>query len=189
MVSVTGMTDNKMLEIDKVPIVDANVVGNNLFLTKNNGETIDAGNIKGPVGSGGLNADKYFARSTSTQSVPVSTWTDVTGFSFQSGVTGLFTIGSGTTFTVNTAGTYYIKFSLYFGNSSSRTRRIASIWKNGAESRRFDTASASSNSLIGLSHILPLVVGDVLTFRAYQSAAAAVLLVSSGHNVSMVKVL
>lgn len=53
MATVTGLTKERMQEIIDATIVDADVVGDNLILTKEDGSTIDAGNVRGPAGTGG----------------------------------------------------------------------------------------------------------------------------------------
>lgn len=50
MATVTGLTKEAMEAIRDGVIVDAEVVGNNLILTKFDATTIDAGNVRGPVG-------------------------------------------------------------------------------------------------------------------------------------------
>lgn len=57
MATVTGLTAERMLEIEGSSIVDGEIVGDNLILTKHNGSTIDAGPLpegpQGPVGPSG----------------------------------------------------------------------------------------------------------------------------------------
>lgn len=50
MATVTGFTADRMLEIENASIVDGNVVGNNLILTRFDTTTIDAGPVIGPQG-------------------------------------------------------------------------------------------------------------------------------------------
>lgn len=52
MATVTGLTAERMQEIIDATIVDADVVGDNLILTKDDGSTIDAGNVRGDAGIG-----------------------------------------------------------------------------------------------------------------------------------------
>lgn len=52
MATVTGLTKDAMEAIRDGVIVDAEVVGNNLILTKFDATTIDAGNVRGPTGAG-----------------------------------------------------------------------------------------------------------------------------------------
>ena len=54
MATVTGLTKEAMEDIRDGVIVDADVVGNNLILTKFDATTIDAGNVRGPAGAPGL---------------------------------------------------------------------------------------------------------------------------------------
>lgn len=50
MATVTGLTAQRMLEIEAASIVDGEVVAGDLHLTKHNGETINAGSVVGPAG-------------------------------------------------------------------------------------------------------------------------------------------
>lgn len=53
MATITGITAEKMAEITDAYIVDGDVVGDNLILTRYDGTTIDAGNVRGPKGDEG----------------------------------------------------------------------------------------------------------------------------------------
>lgn len=49
MATVDGLTKARMLAIEAASVVDGDVVGDNLILTKHDGSTIDAGNVRGPA--------------------------------------------------------------------------------------------------------------------------------------------
>jgi len=53
MATVTGLTAARMAEIEAASIVDGEVVGDNLILTKFDDTTINAGNVRGPQGDTG----------------------------------------------------------------------------------------------------------------------------------------
>lgn len=53
MSTITGLTAARMAEIEGEVIVDGSVVGDNLILERNNGTTINAGNVRGPAGPAG----------------------------------------------------------------------------------------------------------------------------------------
>lgn len=53
MTQVTGYTSARMKEIEDSSIVNGVVTGDNLFLTRHNGATINAGNVRGPQGVAG----------------------------------------------------------------------------------------------------------------------------------------
>lgn len=53
MATVTGLTAARMLEIEAASVVDGDVVGDNLILTKHDGSTINAGSVRGPQGDPG----------------------------------------------------------------------------------------------------------------------------------------
>lgn len=54
MATVTGFTAARMLAIENSAIVDGEVVGDNLILTRFDTSTIDAGSVRGPTGSPGI---------------------------------------------------------------------------------------------------------------------------------------
>lgn len=53
MAVITGLTAERMLEIEAASVVDGDVVGDHLILSKHDGSTIDAGNVRGPTGADG----------------------------------------------------------------------------------------------------------------------------------------
>ncbi len=50
MAIITGLTAARMAEIEDSIVVDGSIVGNNLILEKNDGSTINAGDVRGPSG-------------------------------------------------------------------------------------------------------------------------------------------
>lgn len=50
MATITGLTADRMLEIEAESVVSGEIVGGNLILTKFDGSTIDAGPVLGPAG-------------------------------------------------------------------------------------------------------------------------------------------
>lgn len=54
MASVTGFTAERMLAMEAATIVDGDIVGDNLILTRHDGATINAGNVRGPTGLPGI---------------------------------------------------------------------------------------------------------------------------------------
>lgn len=53
MATITGLTAERMLEIEANSVVDGDIVGDDLFLTKKDGSLINAGNVRGPRGADG----------------------------------------------------------------------------------------------------------------------------------------
>ena len=53
MATITGLTADRMLEIEAESVVDGTIVGGELILTKHDGSTIDAGPVIGPPGPQG----------------------------------------------------------------------------------------------------------------------------------------
>lgn len=54
MATVTSLTAERMEAIEAASVVDGNVVGDNLILTRFDDSTIDAGSVRGPTGSPGI---------------------------------------------------------------------------------------------------------------------------------------
>lgn len=50
MATITGLTAERMLEVEANSVVDGDIIAEHLILTKHNGETIDAGSVVGPEG-------------------------------------------------------------------------------------------------------------------------------------------
>lgn len=55
MARVTGFTSERMLAIENASVVDGSVVGDDLHLQKKDGTTINAGSVRGPKGTDGIN--------------------------------------------------------------------------------------------------------------------------------------
>ncbi len=53
MATITGLTAERMLEIEAASVVDGDVSGNDLILTRHDGTIINAGNVRGPAGPTG----------------------------------------------------------------------------------------------------------------------------------------
>jgi len=53
MATITGLTADRMLAIEAASVVDGDVVGDNLILTKHDGTQINAGSVRGPQGDQG----------------------------------------------------------------------------------------------------------------------------------------
>lgn len=53
MATITGLTKDRMLEIEASSVVDGEVVGGNLILSAHDGTTINAGSVVGPAGPAG----------------------------------------------------------------------------------------------------------------------------------------
>jgi hypothetical protein len=71
MATITGLTAERMQEIIDSTIVDADVIGDNLILTKDDGSTIDAGSVRGPAGEDGVGGG--IVKATAFPTVPVPT--------------------------------------------------------------------------------------------------------------------
>jgi hypothetical protein len=56
MATVTGLTAERMLEIEDASVIDGEVLDGHLILEKHDGTTIDAGSVIGPQGPAGPSA-------------------------------------------------------------------------------------------------------------------------------------
>lgn len=53
MATVTGLTKDRMVEMENATVIDGDVIGDNLMLTTRGGTQINAGNVRGPQGTNG----------------------------------------------------------------------------------------------------------------------------------------
>ncbi len=54
MATITGLTAARMLIIEAMSVISGAISGNDLILTRQNGTTINAGNVRGPTGPQGI---------------------------------------------------------------------------------------------------------------------------------------
>lgn len=69
MATITGLTAERMEAIEAASVVDGEVVGDNLILTRFDDSTIDAGNVRGATGSPGLTEEEFEAQVTPVGSI------------------------------------------------------------------------------------------------------------------------
>lgn len=74
MATVNGLTAEYMQEIVDEVVVSGTVVGDELVLEHHDGSTTNAGNVRGPAGSGGGGFEM-----SQTFAIPTTTWTVVHG--------------------------------------------------------------------------------------------------------------
>lgn len=65
MATVTGLTAARMIEIEAASVVDGVIVGDDLILTRYDGSTINAGDVRGPQGPIGSSSDTAVVIATS----------------------------------------------------------------------------------------------------------------------------
>lgn len=70
MAQITGFTATRMLAIENSAIVDGDVVGDDLVLTRYDATTINAGNVRGPVGPPGTPLPSGLINLTATPAAP-----------------------------------------------------------------------------------------------------------------------
>lgn len=193
MASVTGYTAARMQEIEDQAIVTGAVVGDNLVLTRYDGGTINAGNVRGPIGNTGPAATipsvarvrAVFAldvfQSVSNGTVTVVAFAneeyDTNGFHSTTTNTGRLTVP------VGYAGVYIVTYSLYFATTASG---ICSGWvTKNAVSTRYASSQQKNDStngaIITSSEIMPLAEGDYVQLQVFQNSGGAL---NCGQNIS-----
>lgn len=103
--SITGLTSARMKEVEDNAIVNGEIINDNLILTKNSGEVINAGNVRGPVGPQGAQGPEgqveeaandgkgYVRKSNAWHDITLATTVSIQtekSFASQSLVTGSF---------------------------------------------------------------------------------------------------
>jgi hypothetical protein len=184
MASVTGYTAARMQEIEDSAIIDGAVVGDDLILTRYDTTTINAGNVRGPVGTMPSVA-RVRVRCLSTgialpnNTVTAVDWNDTTEDWDTNGFHSTVTNISRLTIPTSFDGVYLASFVLFFpATVSTPTTSIVSAWmqKNGAATR-YGFAQNSNNVGNGISlaasEPLPMSVGDYLQVFAYQNSGIA----------------
>lgn len=182
MASVTGYTAARMQEIEDQAVVGGSVVGDNLVLTRYNGGTINAGNVRGPIGPTGTVPSIAYCRvifpAETVQSIPNATITpinwsteesDALGFHSTSTNTSRLTVPSGQ------AGMYQISATLYYGPADSS---VSCIWiQKNTSLTRYGFTQHKNDSVNGTglhtSEPLPLDVGDYVQVMGFQNSGAA----------------
>lgn len=84
MAEVSGLTAQRMLEIEGQSVVDGEVIGDDLFLVRYDESVINAGNVRGAQGPQGADGVSYASNSSGlvssgTVSAPHNTWTRMIG--------------------------------------------------------------------------------------------------------------
>jgi hypothetical protein len=67
MATVTGLTAERMIEMENATVIDGDVVGNDLVLRTRDGTQINAGNVRGPQGPAGLNGAGHIICTSTTR--------------------------------------------------------------------------------------------------------------------------
>lgn len=182
MASVTGYTAARMQEIEDAAIIDGEVVGDDLILTRYDTTTINAGNVRGPIGPTGTMPSVARVRAgfslDSFQSIPNVTLTfvnfgieefDTDGFHSTSTNTDRLTVPTGL------AGVYIVTYTLYFAAAASG---VSSAWvTKNALSSRWACSQQKNDSTHGVSvtssDIMPLAENDYLRLQVYQTSGGA----------------
>lgn len=131
MATVTGLTAERMLEIEAASVVGGVVVGDDLILTNHAGGEIVAGNVRGPEGPANPGIAQHArVRKSAAQSIPNNVWTTVTFDTEVNDVYGMHNAVTNTgRLTIQEDGVHGVKASVGFVPGAG-TRGIRLI-KNG----------------------------------------------------------
>jgi len=127
MTTVTGFTSTRLAAMEAATIIDGDIVGNNLILTRHDGTTVDAGNVRGPTGSPGVTSGELATQLG--DNIPIGVSLDYCGTSSPS-ANWLMMTGQ----TVVNAQTLYPTW----------WSRIPAGWKSGANAILPDTRKSCS---------------------------------------------
>jgi microcystin-dependent protein len=67
--TITGLTAERMIEMENATVIDGDIVGDNLVLKTRDGTSIDAGSVRGPVGPPGINGSGFVICTSDTRPV------------------------------------------------------------------------------------------------------------------------
>lgn len=137
------------------------------------------------------NGALYTAVSTSTQALPNGASTIVTGWSGSGNLPWSSAYANGV-WTVGIAGTYVVNCSISWtapGSNNTTGARGIFIFVNGSEVRRF-TSAVTDHSVLQVSTVVHLNVGDTVDFRAYQNSGTdgISLVASPGHEMQTIRI-
>jgi microcystin-dependent protein len=65
--TITGLTAERMTEMENATVVDGDVVGTDLILKTKDGTSINAGNVQGPIGPPGINGSGFIVCTSMTR--------------------------------------------------------------------------------------------------------------------------
>ena len=198
MASVTGYTAARMQEIEDQAIVTGAIVGDNLVLTRYDGGTINAGNVRGPTGATGPAATiPSVARvrvttAVSPQTLPnfsntVVDWNGTIEDYDTDGFHSTTTNSSRLTVPTGLAGVYLVSFVLVIpATASVPATSVASAWiQKNASASRYAVQTVSNNTGNGVcltgTEPIPLSVGDYLQVYAYQNSGISMTM-GSGYS-------
>lgn len=141
--------------------------------------------ILGAAGWGPQFADLVRYQSLSTQVIPTSVFTAITGWTMIDTVDPGYTALADPTWTVILAGTYLLSAQVTFG-SNATGRRILAIYVNGAEIRRSEPGTPGGFVSLQLTLPYELAAGDTVEVRVYETAGSLAMGSSPGHRFSMI---
>lgn len=184
---IDGLTAERMLEIEAASIVDGSVVGNDLILTKHDGTTIDAGNVRGAVGPAGpASSPPYAIVQRTGQSMPVGYTTVSFNAADVSDVNNWHDPAvNASRITPGVAGVYEVSVYCDWA-SDSTSRRATLLLVNGVVVQSDWRAMGGESVGTMASHFdgLVLAAGDYVEIQVHQNTAAALVLTTCRATVT-----
>lgn len=165
MATVTGLTANRMLDIENASVVSGSIVGDNLHLNTRGGTVVDAGNVRGPQGTTGIQGIQgtqgVLAVWQATHAYTAGNWVLTP---YGEAVQSKTTRTSGATFNTTEAANWVGEdLTMSFVNSGFAWSGGGASWDAGVLS--LDTSSqASSQVSSGASFAVPGGLSGELTF-------------------------
>lgn len=184
MKTVSGVTEEKMLEADRESIVGAVLNADVLTLKNRANEDIPIGNVGGLLPTPSLAPRSYSAKSYATTSianstsVAVPTWTDILG---DLTLVSYDNTPPFTNFIIQSAGIFHINAKVTFA-SNATGHRIAAIYRNGVELQRNDIGCSTGFFTVQVRALKLLAVGDIITVRVLQNSGAALSLAATASS-------
>lgn len=189
MATVTGLTAERMLEIEAASVVDGEVIAGDLILQKFDGTPVNAGSVVGPQGPAGAgfpaggDAGQLLSKLSGTDYD--TEWTDPPEADI--GILVGAAVAPGTAsdrtpdITIPENGTYVVLYGQRGGSGSisSTAEATCSLYKNGAQVSGSGIGAGTSgsgvvhmSSAISTIAIQVLVAGDTLQCRSAGTAGA-----------------
>lgn len=177
MTTVESYTKVKVDELIGTTIVDAEVVGDNLILTKGDGSTINVGSIEGPPGPAGAGGVPTVVPSCRVDQIAdqVITQLTFTPITFDAEIYDTDSMHdpgvNPTRVTAQTAGVYSVDAGVLW-QFNANGGRVIQIKKNGVESvaRQDQDSAATLTRAANVGTTVKLDVGDYLELVVYQDS-------------------
>lgn len=167
--TVTSLTAERMQEIIQEQIVDADIVGGNLILTRADGSTIDAG----PTAGAGTIPYALVTKSA-VQSIPNGSDT-VLSFDTETKDNNAIhdNAVNNSRLTAKSAGLYLVQGLVTWDSNNTGVRDVL-IKKNGTQISRVNMMSASGqNSFQNISKMVEMAVDEYVELQVFQNSGSS----------------